>query len=178
MKKATVLGTEFAVHKSVRDNIIDNIRSYLHNILQMSQQMITIIIAQAPTNNHNRNKSQDYARLLGIYLEKVTNKISERDVIKILLGYSFKAKTYLVESTQQCIGRIVELVTISNKNSRKILSVRTRKGFFEYHHHLLRIKIRPIPQNTKIMRSKLVKPDPQYPKANQNRIIKEINQNT
>lgn len=70
----------------------------------------------------------------------------------------------------------IDHVAISGKNTQEILNVRTRKGFFESDHHVLQVKIRPIPQNRKQETIKIPRPDPEYIKQNREKIIEEIKQ--
>lgn len=72
----------------------------------------------------------------------------------------------------------IDHVAITNKNTREILNVRTRKGFFESDHHLLQVKIRPIPRNKKITQNRIMRVDPEYLKIHKDKIIEEIGQDS
>ena len=224
----TMFGTGFAVHKSVRDNILDfnSISERISTItFKSGNKKYTVINVHAPTNDHNRKKPQEVVDFWED-LEELTNQIPQNH-IKIVLGdlnaqlgkekkykeitgpftahnrtnkngehfikycknFNLKIMSTQFQKPRQKLttwrspnilwGEFqIDHVAITEKNTGEILNVRTRKGFFESDHHLLQVKIRPIPKNKNIKRNKVIRPDPQYLKINKEKIIEEINQNT
>ena len=83
----TMFGTGFAVHKSVRDNILDfnSISERISTItFKSGNKKYTVINVHAPTNDHNRKKPQEVVDFWED-LEELTNQIPQNH-IKIVLG--------------------------------------------------------------------------------------------
>ena len=77
----------FAVHKSVRDNILDfnSISERISTItFKSGNEKYTVINVHAPTNDHNRKKPQEVVDFWED-LEELTNQIPKNH-IKIVLG--------------------------------------------------------------------------------------------
>lgn len=137
--------------------------------------------------NGQLGKEKKFRKTTGIHTaHKRTNKNGERLInfcenfdLKVMSTQFLKPVNKLTtwKSPNSTLGEFqIDHVAISNKNTKEILNIRTRKGFFESDHHLLQIKIRFQPNRKKPQMNKTIRIDPEYLKLNEREILQEIRQ--
>lgn len=137
--------------------------------------------------NAQLGKEKKYRRTTGIHTaHKKTNangqkliNICETFNLKIMSTQFQKPKRKLQtwKSPNTALGEFqIDHVAISRTNTKELLNVKTRKGFFESDHHLLQIKIKFQPNKKRFKTNKIIRPDPEYLKLNKDKIIHEIKQ--